>query len=162
MLVKKASVTWSQGQGTVLPGYMLGGTDNQLEPQFLGMNYAHNAPGWGFVFGKQYEDFPYRAAENGWYTNDSAINNPYMQKLNEALSYKLNGDILDAIRIDIDGDRIYADNYQSYFRYDTNGVFNEYTPTNMGNFSISYSIIRTSFQSPDANEISPTFQTFLS
>jgi cell surface protein SprA len=161
MVVKKASVTWSQGQGTVLPGYMLGGTTNQLEPEFLGMNYANNAPGWGFVFGKQYDDFAYTAAENGWYTNDSAINNPFMQKLNEAFSYKVNGDILGAIRIDVDGDRIYADNYQSYFRYDSAGVFSEYTPANMGNFSISYSIIKTSFQGTDANEISPTFQTFL-
>ena len=161
MVVKKASVTWSQGQGTVLPGYMLGGTTNQLEPEFLGMNYANSAPGWGFVFGKQYDDFAYTAAENGWYTNDSAINNPFMQKLNEAFSYKVNGDILGAIRIDVDGDRIYADNYQSYFRYDSAGVFSEYTPANMGNFSISYSIIKTSFQGTDENEISPTFQTFL-
>ena len=84
-----------------------------------------------------------------------------MQKLNEALSYKLNGDLLGAIRIDIDGDRIYADNYQSFFRYDSAGVFTEYTPTNMGNFSISYSIIKTSFQQPDSDNISPTFQTFL-
>lgn len=154
MLVKKASVTWSQGNGTVLPGYM-------LEPKFLGMDLANQAPGWGFVFGKQYDDIPYTIADNGWYTTDSALNNAYMRKVNEALSYKVNGDILGAIRIDIDGDRIYADNFQSYYRYSTEGIFTEYTPVNNGNFSISYSIIRTSFQKSDNDEISPTFVTFL-
>jgi cell surface protein SprA len=154
MMVKKVSVTWSRGQGTSLPGYM-------LEPKFLGMDFSQTAPGWGFIFGQQYEDFPYRMAEYGWYSADSALNNPYMKKSNEALNYKINGDILGIIRIDIDGDRVYADNYQSFFRYDNEGVFNEYTPMNTGNFSISYSIIKTSFQSADTSEMTPVFTQFL-
>ncbi len=154
MAVKKVTVTWTQGNGTSLPGYM-------LEPKFLGMDFSNTAPGWGFVFGKQYNDFPQRVADNGWYSVDSALNNAYMQKVNEALSYKVNGDFLGVIRIDLDGDRIYTDNYQSYFRYDNEGIFTEYSPVNTGNFSISYSIIKTSFQGPDKNEISPTFVQFL-
>ena len=154
MMVKKVSVTWSRGNGTSLPGYM-------LEPKFLGMDFSQTAPGWGFIFGKQYDDFPNRMADNGWYSIDSALNNPYMKKENEALNYKVNGDFLGLFRIDIDGDRVYTDNYQSFFRYDNEGIFTEYTPMNTGNFSISYSIIKTSFEKPDTNEMTPAFRQFL-
>ncbi len=156
--IKKASVTYSSGYGMLLPGF------NQT-PELLGVNMGTSAPGLGFVFGDQ-KDIKWDAAENGWITADTILNNPYMRKSTESLSYKVNADILGAIKIDIDGDRIYASNYQSYFRNGSssieNPVFDEFTPMDGGNFSISYSIIRTSFTKNDSANISPTFATFLS
>lgn len=153
--VKKASITWSKGMGTVLPGYT-------PTPSFLGMDWAQsNAPGWGFVFGSQ-ADIREQAVEGNWITEDPILNNPYMKKLNESLSYKVNTDILNALRIDFDGDRVYAEAFSAYFRYDTGlQQFMEYTPVFVGNFSISYSIISTSFAPKNDLGESETFNQFL-
>ena len=89
-------------------------------------------------------------------------NNPYLRKANESLSYKVNTDFLNAIRIDFNGERIFTDNFRSYYRYDfDSAAFFEYTPQETGNFSISYPIIKTSFQKAGADGISPLFEEFL-
>ena len=155
--IKKASLTYSSGYGMLLPGF------NQ-EPELLGVNLGTSAPGLGFVFGDQ-KDIKEDAANNGWITKDTILNNPYMRKSTESLSYKINADFLDAIKIDIDGDRIYASNYQSYYRNSNtfeDPIFTEFTPMDGGNFSISYSIIKTSFAKSDSANVSSTFANFLS
>lgn len=155
--VKGGSITYSSGFGMVLPGFT-------PEPELLGQNFGSGAPGFGFIFGSESE-IKENAAANGWITPDTILNNPYMQKATESLSYKVNADILGAIKIDIDGDRIYASNYQSYYRNTSadfdNPVFQEFTPMDGGNFSISYSIIRTSFEKSDSSNITGTFANFL-
>jgi len=83
--------------------------------------------------------------------------------MNESLSYKVNTDILNAIRIDFDGDRIYTESFEAFFRFDTiTQQFQEYTPVFAGNFSISYNIISTSFAgtSTETGE-SATFNQFV-
>ena len=155
--IKGGSLTYSSGYGMVLPGFT-------PEPELLGINLGNSAPGLGFVFGDQ-RDIRYDAASNGWITPDTILNNPYMRKHTESMSYKVNADILGAIKIDIDGDRIFASNYQSYYRNTnpdySNPIFQEFTPMDGGNFSISYSIIKTSFESSDSSNITGTFANFL-
>jgi len=155
--VKKASLTYSSGYGMLLPGF-------SPEPDLLGVNMSTSAPGLGFVFGNQ-RDIKWDAAANGWITADTILNKEYIRKSTESLSYKVNVDILGAIRIDIDGDRIHASNYHSFFRNSSsdmdNPVFKEYTPMDGGNFSISYSIIKTSFSKTDTSDVSETFVNFL-
>ena len=153
--VKKASITYSKADGILLPGFM-------PEPDLFGVDFATSAPTTGFVFGDQ-RDIRQDAANNGWLSIDPALNNPYMTKATESLSYKVNADLFGAIRIDIDGDRIYAENFQSYYRFDsTLNNFAEYTPMNRGNFNISYLAIKTSFNSSNGEEVSEVFNTFLS
>jgi len=157
MMFKKITLTYNEGNGTLLPGYM-------PEPQFMGLTFSENqAPGWAFVFGGQ-QDIRQNAVEYGWITTDPILNNPYMRKYNYTTSYRVNADILNAIRIDFDGDRVYAESFSAYFRYDTTaGIedFVEYTPVYGGNFSISYSMIRTSFDKREDDQ-SETFSRFLS
>ncbi len=155
MLVKKVSLTWSEAAGTAIPGFT-------PEASFLGMDWAHNnAPGWGFVFGSQ-ADIRSKAAAEGWITRDSILNNPYITKMNQQISYKVDTDILNAIRINFDGDRVFAESFTSFYRFDqTDSIFREYTPVYSGNFSISYSIIRTSFEKQDEAGDSPIFNQFL-
>jgi len=155
MSVQKASFNYSNGKGTSLPGF-------KPEPDILGVSLGENsAPGWGFVFGGQ-RDIREIAADNGWITKDSTLNQPFLQKANKTFSYKVNADILNAIRIDLDGDYAMTENYQSYYRYDWDSAqFINYTPLEMGNFSISYSIIKTSFVKTDTAGNSATFSNFL-
>ncbi len=155
MLIKKASITYTEGNGTSLPGYT-------PKPDILGISFAeNNAPGWGFVFGGQ-KDIRTLAGESGWITKDSILNQAYMQKGNKAFSYKLNTDILNAIRVDFDGDYVYTQNLSAYYRYDWDSLaFMEYTPVTVGNFSISYNIIKTSFDQVDTAGNSVTYSEFL-
>jgi len=44
---------------------------------------------------------------------------------------------------------------------DEDPIFKEFTPMDGGNFSISYSLIKTSFTKTDTSEISETFVNFL-
>ena len=129
----------------------------------LGMDLSANqAPGWGFVFGSK-EDISADAVEGGWITQYPILNKAYKRKMNESLSYKVNTDILNAIRIDFDGDRIYTESFEAFFRFDTiTQQFQEYTPVFAGNFSISYNIISTSFAgtSTETGE-SATFNQFI-
>lgn len=152
--LKKASVTYSRGEGMMLPGYM-------PAPELFGMNLGTSSPGLGFIMGDQ-SDIRQKATNKGWVTDDPALNNAYMTKFNEIFNYKVNADILGAIRIDVDGDRAYTSNFSSYYRFDTvMDAFMESTPVRTGNLSISYSIIKTSFSKAGSNESSPVFEEFL-
>ncbi len=153
MSVQKASLVYKQSNGTLLPGFL-------PQPDLVGINMNTGAPGLGFVFGSQ-RDIRYDAAVNGWLTKDTVLNKPYITKFTEQLSYKVNAEILKAIKIDVDGDRIYARNYNSYYRFDPSiDDFNEFTPQEAGNFSISYPIIKTSFDKLNSDGSSPTFELF--
>jgi cell surface protein SprA len=155
MLVKKATITYSKGAGTLLPGFL-------PQPTIFGVDlYANQAPGWGFVIGSQ-EDIRGNAVNGGWITQDPILNNPYKRKMNEAFSYKVNTNILNAIRIDFDGDRVYTERFEAFFRFDTlTQQFEEYTPVFSGNFSISYNIIGTSFSETSTTGESAIFNQFL-
>ena len=53
------------------------------------------------------------------------------------------------LNIEISGNRAYAENFSEYFRADDMGIFQFYTPTNGGNYSISYLMAGTSFVNGD-------------
>jgi len=152
--VKKATITYSNTSGILLPGFV-------PEPDIFGVNLATSAPTMGFVLGDQ-RDIRQDAANNGWLTTDPALNNPYMTKHTESLSYKVSAEIFSAIRIDVDGDRTFAENFQSYYRYDDSlAQFVEYTPINRGSFNISYMAINTAFSKSNGSEDSEIFNNFL-
>ena len=153
MAVKKFTITYGENNGTLLPGFM-------PQPDILGMNLDATAPGWGFVFGSQ-RDIRADAATNGWITTDTVLNNPYVLKHTTQLSYKINTEFLGIFKIDFNGDRVEASSFQTYYRYDPSiDDFNEFSPVQSGNYSISYSMIRTSFQKADTSNISPVFEQF--
>jgi cell surface protein SprA len=153
MAVKKFSLTYSENNGTMLPGFM-------PQPDILGMNMEQSAPGWGFVLGDQ-RDIRYDASNNGWITPDSVLNNPYIRKNTESLSFKINTDFLSVFKIDFDADRVYARNFTAYYRMNPETeLFQEFSPVESGNFSISYSVIKTSFVKANADETSPVFEQF--
>ena len=72
MAVKNISISYSQNEGTILPGYKPG-------TKYLGMDHANGvlAPGWAFILGWQDEGFADKAVKNNWLTLDSLVNNPF-------------------------------------------------------------------------------------
>ena len=139
--VKKASFSFSQSSGVSLPGYI-------YEPDYLGINAMSGAPGWGFIFGSG-NDVLSNAINNNWITTDTTFNQAYSERFNETYNYKIVVEPFQNFKIDISGTRTYVENFSEYFRADANGMFNYYTPTNGGNFTISHIMTATSFKDGD-------------
>ncbi|GMT45831.1 MAG: cell surface protein SprA [bacterium] len=153
MLVKKANFVYRRSDGMQLPGFV-------PVPDVAGVNISNGAPGLGFVLGSQ-KDIRQKAAQNGWITYDTILNQAYITKLTEHMSYKVNTNILNLIKIDLDGDRVFSKNYTSYYRFNPAvNDFVNYSPLEAGNFSITYPFIATSFEKNNVNNISATFVKF--
>jgi len=153
MLLKKASLVYRRSDGTRLPGFV-------PVPDLVGLNLATSAPGLGFILGSQ-QDIRERAAQQGWLTYDTVLNQAYITKLTEQLSYKVNASILNAIKIDIDGNRVFAKNYTSFYRFDpSSSNFVNFSPQEAGNFSISFPFIRTAFEKTNTENYSAAFEQF--
>ena len=155
-LVKKVSGTYSLANGQSLPGFM-------PKANFLGM--APNvgwAPGVGFVIGSTFgeDDNIFQKAvahsididdAKNWLTRDSILSDPYTRRKTETINYRVNAEPFPGFKIDFTGNRNYTENKQHYFRFDpaTQG-FEVYTPTESGNFSMTYLMWGTSFAATDS------------
>ncbi|MFN8135344.1 MAG: cell surface protein SprA [Bacteroidales bacterium] len=155
MAVKDANFTYTKSNGIMLPGFL-------PEPGPLGNNWSLNAPGMGFIFGSQ-DDIKYKAASSGWLTRDTLLNNPYITRANENLTFRSTVEPVRNFKIDVTADRTYAITYQAYFKANSNGNFNEPTsPQEHGNFSMSYIILSSSFKRDNNDNSSPVFDEMLS
>ena len=138
--VKKVSFSYSKNNGVSLPGFM-------TEPTMLGMDHAW-APGLGFVIG-QNDNVLDQAINKGWLSTDSTFNKPYTERMSETYNYKIMLEPYTDLKIEVTGNRTYAENFSEYFRADEMGLFQFYTPTTGGNYSISYLMTATSFVDGD-------------
>ncbi len=155
-LVKKVSGTYSLQKGQTLPGFM-------PKTDYFGMSPSAGwAPGVGFVLGNNFgsdADIFDKAVLNSidveeakrWLTTDSILNDPYIRRMTETMNYRINTEPLPGIKIDFTGNRNYAENQQHYFRYnEMTNDFDVFTPTNNGNFSMSYFMAGTAFVGSDS------------
>ena len=138
--VKKVSFSYTQNNGVGLPGYM-------NTPNVFGMNSTW-APGLGFVVG-QNNNILNTAINKGWLSTDSTFNQPYTERFSETYNYKVSVEPYADLKIEVTGTRTYAENFSEYFRADAFGIFQFYTPTTGGNYSISYMMTNTSFRDGD-------------
>ncbi|MBR7022224.1 MAG: cell surface protein SprA [Bacteroidales bacterium] len=166
-LVKKVSGTYSLANGQSLPGFL-------PKAQYFGMSSSTGwAPGVGFVLGSSFgEDdniFNKAVAHSidvddikRWLTTDSILSNPYTRHMTETMNYRVNTEPLPGFKVDFTGNRTFAENRQHYFRYNNlTNQFDVFTPTNSGNFSMSYFMLKTSFAASDSTS-SKLFDNLLS
>ena len=139
MMIKDISGTYTQTDGTLLPGFM-------PVPGYFGVN--NGAPGWDFVFGLQDDDFVKRAIREQWMTGDSTLNVPFSRKHTRAIRGQATVEPLRDFRIDISVTRQYSETYSAFMRADGNGNFPDrpMSPITTGAFSISTILIKTAFQ----------------
>ena len=138
--VKKITFTYSKSSGVGLPGFM-------HSPSFFGMSNSQ-APGLGFIIGRN-DNVLNNAINKGWLTTDSTFNSPYTERLSETYNYKVSVEPYTDLKIEVTGNRTYAENFSEYFRADEMEIFQFYTPTTGGNYSISYLMTATSFSDGD-------------
>ncbi|NVO04237.1 MAG: cell surface protein SprA, partial [Bacteroidetes bacterium] len=130
MGVKNATVSYSEGNGTLLPGY-------KPSTVALGQDWNLMAPGTDFVFGGQ-RDIRGDAVFNGWLSTDTMLNNPYATKHTENLTARATAEPLPNFKIEVTANRNFSKNHSEYFKADANGDFKTYSPMETGSFSISY------------------------
>jgi cell surface protein SprA len=150
--VKSIRVAYTANNGTFLPGYI---------PQsgFMGQDSYNGgiAPNLGFVFGSQ-ANILNMALENGWLIsrdiNESVYSKNYSKSHYDKLDYSMNLRPTRDLDIELFGNRIYTKSFNQQLDV-VNDSFIESPVNAMGNFSISFFMMNSSFEDPDK-----AFQTF--
>ena len=148
--VKRMTFNYAETNGTYIPGYL-------QTPGFIGTL----KPTVGFTFGSQ-NDVREMAARRGWLTLYPDFNEQYRVNKTRQFDYTASVEPFNDLKIDIVGNRIYAENYTENYRVNDLGNELEYeslTPNSFGNFNISTLLIKTAFSSSDERE-SQTFNDF--
>ncbi len=142
MSVRNASISYSEANGTALPGFM-------LSPDIFGMNLNNQAPGWDYVFGAQV-NLAERAARKGWISQSQQLNTPFIRKSSTNLSGRISAEPFKSLKIEVNFLRTYSNITQEYWRYDSlANDYGVYSPTENGQFSISYLTMKTAFAKDD-------------
>lgn len=162
MSVKNISASYTLTNGSALAGYkptssILGMAKSYTNPD--GKNYNFEAPGWPFVLGWQDEDFAYKAIQNGWYTEDTTLNTPYLMTENTNLNIRVTLEPIRGLKIDLTANRLQSENNNRFYTYDSSVPYSEQIT---GNFSMTYITIGSAFEggSKDNNYYSQAFEDF--
>ena len=131
--LKRVRLNYSENSGKVLPGFI-------PSIGFLGTT----RPSIGFVFGSQ-SDIRYEAAKNGWLTDFQNFNQPFQKIFNSKFDFTGEIELLKSIRIDLNANRSYSNNFTENFNV-TNQTYFSTNPNYYGNFSISSNMLKTSFK----------------
>ncbi|MDR6844149.1 cell surface protein SprA [Flavobacterium granuli] len=140
--VKSINLSFTENEGTVLPGYI----------PSVGF-FGSSKPTLGFVFGSQ-SDVRYEAAKNGWLTTYQEFNQNYTTVNNQVFKGSANLELTPDLKIDLLGDRSYSENFSEQYDVGADGSYNPRSPYSFGIFSISTVLIGTSFST--SNEVRST------
>ena len=138
MLVRNASLNYSEGNGTSLPGYM-------GEPDLFGIDFTNSSPGFLFAFGGQ-PNMLKAGAEGGWLTTDTLMTSAFSQRHNQTINFRSTVEPFKDFRIDVTANRVYSRNFSEYYRYSPNGSLTHFSPQENGNFTITTVALRTFFR----------------
>lgn len=153
MSLRTITGTYTVTQGTILPGFT-------PDPYLLGMNKDWNAPGWGFVLGKQERGFQYKAAANGWLTTNNRLTTPYSQGQTIDINLRANVEPSSALKIQLDVRKNSSASFQEIFRMDSLGTgYESLSPSRTGSYKVSILSINTAFRN-NSDITSTVFQQF--
>ena len=161
--LKNVSATYTENQGTILPGY----NDSTYA---MGMNRDFTAPGTGFIFGEQDPDFAVKSAGNGLLVKQASLNNAYALTSSKNFNARANLEPIKDLRVELNVTRNIAQNNSEFFRWNPNknnpdgsiGGYDHDSPIETGNFSISYATWRTAFTKDNKEDnSSQVFKDFL-
>ncbi len=164
-MVKSANATYSETNGTLLPGFI-------PKPQYIGTNFdfsnsdfphspTSNAPGLGFIFGSQHDLRP-DAIKYHWLTSDTSLNSQYVTTNLQNFTGRISIEPIKSFKIDVSFNRNYSITKSEYFHASPNGDFETFSPTQTGNFTISYLTWNTSFVKDAGDYSNSNFKHFSS
>jgi cell surface protein SprA len=135
------SVNINENFGTRLPGFL-------PSPTVLGQDWELMAPGTGFILGSQ-EDIRGQAVREGWLTDNPMLNNAYTTSHSQNISARSQFEPLPNFRVEFTALRNYSRSHSEYFKADTLGRFDSFSPIQTGAFSISFLSFKTAFEPTD-------------
>lgn len=141
--IKSLSVSYSENNGTTMPGYMPGS-------HFLGTEGVSGAraPGLKFITGIQERGFAMRAAERGWITADTTFNEPYEMSHSESLMLRASIEMFKALKVELSAQRDKSKGLTEYYVFNDNGFAGIYNTIENGTTSMTMNAIRTAFKKP--------------
>ncbi|OFX43275.1 MAG: cell surface protein SprA [Bacteroidetes bacterium GWA2_30_7] len=168
MGVKNVSLSYSENDGTLLPGYLpktkfFGSEryhpDSAMFKKDIGSSWA---PGIPFILGWQDRDFAKNAARNGWISNDSILNNAYTMTVSKNWNFRSNIEPIKGMKIDLNATHSKTENINEYYKAKTNSDFEVLNSTISGNFSMSVITWGSAFEKKGkkGDYTSDTFEKF--
>ena len=158
-MLKDVKVSYSENNGTFMPGYL-------PEVGFFGQDKYNGgmAPSVGFMFGDQ-TDLRHDAVLNGWLTTDTKLNNLYTNTHVVKFDVRSTIEPIKDFKIDLSANRNFSSNHAELFKYvteevDTPGFYSQ-NPISGGNFNMTFYALPTSFNTSNDN-LSETFETLKS
>jgi len=148
MMLKSANITYSEGGGTMLPGYL-----NNTKVLGLSNSEFNNkaAPGLPFVFGSQAEILN-KAGANGWITKANGFNQPLTKTYTSTFTGKVSIEPVKDFKIDLTWNQTKNRNNQGIYKFDSTSSYNGFRQINAnetGSYSISTISWNTSFVKDD-------------
>jgi cell surface protein SprA len=157
MMVKRASFTYSENQGTTLPGFM-------DHTQYVGINTATMEPGLPFAFGYQPDRLWLEGkGQDNVMSRDSLFNAPFQQQYTQTFNVTANVEPFKDFRIDLNLNKTFNKAHAELFKDTLGGTsdFIHLNPYETGGFSISYIAMNTLFQKKDdASNLTKAFSDF--
>ena len=141
MLLRNASLSYTQGNGITMPGYM-------YSPNMLGLSFKNASPGFLFAFGGQ-TDIRHIASERDWLSKDTLMNYAYQENHNRTINFRATVEPFKDFRIDVTATRNETSSYTEYYRADGEGTFHSYSPKTTGNYSITQFALGSFFKKGD-------------
>lgn len=156
--LKRISVNYTENATATIYGY----TDST---RVLGMNFRSQAPGFGFIFGRQPDtSFISKLANKGLVTGDPNFNFQNRQDYTQKLTINAQLVPVRDLTIDLTVDKQFGKTYSELYKDTTpngySGQFARLNPYAEGSFSVSFISFQTLFQKINPNEVSETFLTF--
>lgn len=157
LAIKKVSLTYSEKQNSLVPGFM-------PKHKYLGMTEQFNAPGWDYVFGIQPNtEWLNKAGGNGWITNNVYQNQQFAQNYTQSIEGRATLEPIRDFKVDVNLTKSYVRNHTEFYKVDTIGSpFQHLAPLDMGSYTISYMPINTMWDKYDPKqyitEIFPIFE----
>ncbi|MEI6122312.1 MAG: cell surface protein SprA [Bacteroidota bacterium] len=160
MSIKTVNISYQESNGRALPGFM-------HKPVALGMDWNHNAPTLGFVFGSPGDmfgstgDIIGKAFEKGWISRDTTLNTPFAVKQSKVLNAQISLEPLNGLRIDVTANTNYAKQNQAFYRYlGDNQHSDPFAMVETGNFSMTVIAWKTAFKGDNKDNSSDIFNLF--
>lgn len=145
-MLRSIQLNYKEDFTTVVPGFV-------PSPRFVGLSDGFDAPGYGFVFGIQPDvsfgnqgNWLFSAADKGWITNSTALNQEVVQTEAQNLEAKIRIEPWKDFRINIDFKKSYRSTEQQDFKFIDKDGFSDFTQLayrNVGSFEMTYFAMNT-------------------
>lgn len=164
MTVRNVGATYSQNDGTLLPGY-------SEETRLLGFSSGFKAPAAGFIFGRQRYgitgkdtgfDFARTAAQNNWLVQNENINRQYTNSHVQNITVRASLEPLKDLTIDLTFNRTYGKNSTEFFRWNsTTDLYESQSRVDIAQLTYTNISIGSAFSALGKNYSSKVFQRLL-